>query len=104
MIPIEIVIVAAAGMAMLGIAFAGIATDKHFIVIMLAIELILASSTILLVLFFSSNATPNPDALAMLVSIWAVAAVEIITLITFYVYMKYRDIGFDVTKLSKLKW
>jgi len=36
--------------------------------------------------------------------LWAVAAVEIITLITFYAYMKSRGFDFDITKLSKLKW
>ncbi len=100
----EITYIVAAAMAMLAIAVAGIATDKHFVVIMLAIELVLASSTVLLVAFFAYNSVPNPGALVMLISIWGVAAVEVITLITFYIYMKYRDIGFDVTKLSRMKW
>jgi hypothetical protein len=40
----------------------------------------------------------------MFIAIWAVAAVEVITLVTFYVYMKSRGFNFDVSKLSKLKW
>ena len=94
----------ALGMALVGIAFAGIASDKHFVIILLGIELILVASTILLVTFFEYSSTPNPGALIMLVSIWAVAAVEIITLITFYLYMKERNVDFDVTKLSKMRW
>lgn len=71
---------------------------------MLAVELIFVSSIIALISFFSYSQTPNPDAVVMLLSIFAVAAVEIIAVITFYVYMKHRNIEFDVTKLSKLKW
>ena len=89
---------------LVGIALAGLASDRHFIVIMLGIALILVASTIALVGFFDSNATQNPGAIIMLISIWAVAAVEIITLMTFYVYMKFRGADFDITRLSKMKW
>ncbi len=94
----------ALSIALLSIGLAGVATDRHLIVIMLSIELIFVASIILLVGFFSSNAIVNPDAVIMLMSIFAVAAVEIITVITFYVYMKHRGAEFDVRKLSKLKW
>ncbi len=94
----------ALSLVLIGIAFAGLATDRHFIVIMLGIALILVASTIALVGFFDYNAVQNPGAIVMLISIWAVAAVEIITLMAFYVYMKYRGADFDVTKLSKMKW
>jgi NADH:ubiquinone oxidoreductase subunit K len=94
----------ALAVALIGVAMAGLATDRHFIVIMLGIELILLASTIALVAFFESNNAVNPGAMVLLISIWAVAAVEIITLITFYVYMKFRRIDFDVSKLSKMRW
>ncbi len=94
----------ALAVALIGIAMAGLATDRHFIVIMLGIELILIASTIALVAFFEANNTVNPGAMVLLISIWSVAAVEIITLITFYVYMKFRRIDFDVSKLTRMKW
>lgn len=93
-----------AAVALLAVALAGIITDRHFVVIMLAVELMLVSSSIMLVYFFSYASGPNPSAVPMLVSIWSVAAVEVITLITFYVYMKSRGFDFDVTRLSRLRW
>ncbi len=101
---IDLIYIVATSLALVGIAFAGIATDRHFILIMLAIELIFVASSILLVGYFAYNQVSNPGALIMLIGIWGVAAVEIITLITFYIYMKHRGIDFDVTKLSKMKW
>ncbi len=91
-------------LALLSVGLAGIATDRHLIVIMLSIELIFVASLIALVGFFSSSPVPNPDAVIMLLSIFAVAAAEIITVVTFYVYMKHREADFDVRKLSKMKW
>ena len=92
------------GVFLLAVTLAGIITDRHFIVIMLAIELIFISSSILLVYFFAYGTNPDPSAVPMLVAIWSVAAVEVIALITFYVYMKSRGFDFNVTRLSKLKW
>ena len=94
----------AIGLSLFGIGLAGIASERHLVVILLSIEVIFASSTIILVSFFSFASNADPSALIMLVSIWAVAAAEIIALITFYVYMKSNGISFDISKLSKLKW
>ncbi len=90
--------------SLLAIGLAGIASDRHLIVIMLSVELIFAASIVLLVGIFSYSSKPNPDAVIMLFSIFAVAAAEVITVISFYMYMKHNRIEFDVTKLSKLKW
>ena len=90
--------------SLLAVALAAIISDRHFVAILLAIELIFIASTIALVSFFSYSASSDPSAVTMLISIWSVAAVEIIVLVTFYVYMKSRGFDFDVAKLSKLKW
>ena len=94
----------ALALALLAIGLAGIATDRHLIVIMFSIELIFVAGIVALVGFFYISPKPNPDAVLMLLSIFAVAAVEIITVVTFYVYMKHRGVDFDVRKLSRLKW
>ena len=86
------------------IGLAGIASDRHFVAIILAIEVILIAGIIALVSFFTSAGTASAGPILMLIAIWAVAATEIIVLITFYVYMKYNGISFDITKLSKMKW
>ena len=93
-----------AAIALLGIALAGIVTARHFVVIMLAIELMFISSSITLIYFFSYSGSPDASAVPMIVAIWSVAAAEVITLITFYAYMKSHGFDFDVTRLSKLKW
>ena len=101
---IPLLYIYALSVALFAIGLAGIATERHLVVIMLSVELIFVASTIALVGYFSYGATANPQAVLMLFSIFAVAAVEIITVITFYVYMRHNRIEFDVTKLSKLKW
>ncbi len=86
------------------IGLAGIAADRHFVAIIIAVEIILVASLVALVSFFTSTAAVSSGPVLMLISIWAVAATEIIVLITFYVYMKYNGINFDITGLSKMKW
>lgn len=85
-------------------ALAGLSSHRNLIVIMLGIELIFVASTITLVSFFSYNPASTPIGVMALFSIWAVASVEIITVIAFYVYMKYKGISFDVSNLMRMKW
>jgi len=93
-----------ASIALIAIAIAGIISERHFVAVMLAIELIFISSTVLLVSFFSLSGGSGADAFLMLTGIWSVAAVEVIALVTFYICMKSLSFDFDITKLSKLKW
>ncbi len=101
---IELYYMYALSVALFSLGLAGIATDRHLVVIMLSVELIFVASTIALVGHFVYTSPPEQGAVIMLFSIFTVAAVEIITVITFYVYMKHNKIEFDVTKLSRLKW
>src|SRR5271157_2408843 len=93
-----------ASVALVAIALAGIIADRHFIVIMLAIELMFIASSILLVSFFSFASAPGPDAVVLLVGIWAVAAAEVIAMVTLYFYMKSRGFDLDMAGLSRLRW
>lgn len=95
---------AVASVALVAIALAGIISDRHFVVIMLAIELMFIASATLLVSFFSFAGSPGTDAVAMLIGIWAVAAAEVIAMVTLYSFMKLRGFDFDITKLSRFKW
>jgi NADH:ubiquinone oxidoreductase subunit K len=94
----------ALGISLVAIALAGIATHRNLIAIMLGMELIFVASTIVLVSFFDYNSFASSSGIILLFSIWTVAAVEIITVIALYVYMKSRGLGLDVSKLSKMKW
>lgn len=83
---------------------AAIAVERHLVVIVLAVELMLVASVITLVTIFSFATPPNPDALMMFLAILTVAAVEAIVVITLYIHMKFMNVDFDVTKLSRMKW
>ncbi len=92
-----------ASIGLLSAALAGLIAERHFVVMMVCIELILLSSVIALVTFMSYSQNPGGDGIILLISLWAVAAVEVIALITFYVFMKSQGFDFDVSKLSDLK-
>ena len=62
----------------------------------------IASGT-LLVSFAAQGAAPGPDAITMLVCIWAIAASEVIVFVTFYLCMKMRGSDMDLSKLSQTK-
>ncbi|MEM0200928.1 MAG: hypothetical protein QXD23_00810 [Candidatus Micrarchaeaceae archaeon] len=90
--------------ALMSIGIAGVAIEKNFITIMIAIELIFLASSIAFVGFFSYSSSPNASGFVGLITIWAVAAVEIISLIAIYIYMKANGFEFNIELLSKLKW
>ena len=92
-----------AGFAILAIALAAVAAERHLVLIILAIELIFLSSTVLLVYFFAERGVESAEAVLLLSAIWAVAAVEAMALITFYAYMKASGQRFDVSLLSRIK-
>jgi NADH:ubiquinone oxidoreductase subunit K len=89
-----------ASVATIGLAMAGIISSRHFAVMMLAVELILISSAVLLVSYFSLTPMAGADAFPMLIGVWSVAGAEAIALAAFYVYMKSRGLGLDLSKAS----
>lgn len=101
---LELSYLAGLAVAVVGIALAGMASNRHFIVIMLGVELIFAACTVLLVSFFTASQQGNPQAVIMLLSIWAVAAAEIMVMVVLYVYMKSEGVSFDTSKLTRMKW
>ncbi len=102
MIPLLYIIGICAAMVSIGIA--AVIIEKNFITIMLAVELIFMASTIAFVGFYSYSSAPGPWAFIGIFSVWSVAAVEIISLIAIYVYMKARGFNFDIGILTKFKW
>jgi NADH:ubiquinone oxidoreductase subunit K len=95
---------AMASVALVAIALAGIIVDRRFMAVMLATELMFIASSVLLVSFFSFASAPGPDAAVMLIGIWAVAAAEVIGMVTLYFYMRSQGLDSDLTKLSRLRW
>lgn len=87
--------------ALFSIGIAGVLSSKHFIIMMLSIELIFAASILLALTFFYYVASGNIVLLA--ISIFAIASAEVLAIVAFYRYMVKGEISLDVTNLSKLK-
>ncbi len=83
------------------IGISGIAFSRHFILMIISVEIIFVASSLLAVSFFTYLILGN--IILLLLAIWSVAAIEIITLIIFYRYMSKVKVSLDVSKLSKLK-
>jgi len=91
----------AIGAALAAAGISGIIFSRNFVAIMLAVELIIISSIVITVSFI--NASTAAGAM-LLISLWAIAAVEAIATVTLYAFMKARGSNFRVDKLNLLKW
>ncbi len=89
---------------LVAVALAGLISERHFVSMVLAVELVFIASTVLLAYFITYGSSPGPSAVPMLIAIWAAATVEVIALVTLYIYMKAHGSQFDISKLAKLKW
>jgi NADH-quinone oxidoreductase subunit K len=87
--------------AIFAIGIAGLVSSRHFLVMMLSIEISLTASTLLAMSFFYYAQSSN--IIMLLLAIWAVASTEILAMVVFYRYMVKNEISLDVSKLSKLK-
>lgn len=87
--------------ALFALGIAGVAASRHFLIMMLSVEVAIIASTLLATAFFY-YAAPG-DIIVLLLSIWTVASMEVLALVAFYRYLEVHDISLDVTKLSKLK-
>ncbi|MEM0086714.1 MAG: NADH-quinone oxidoreductase subunit K [Candidatus Micrarchaeaceae archaeon] len=94
----------ALAVAIFSIGVAGALSSRHFIEIVLAIELIFVASTIALVAFFSAASPSASGAALLLIVIWSLVAAETITFVGIYMVMKHRLQDFDIRKLSSTKW
>jgi len=91
----------AIGAALAAAGISGIIFSRNFVAIMLAVELIIISGIVITVSFI--NASTAVGAM-LLISLWAIAAVEAIATVTLYAFMKARGSNFRVDKLNLLKW
>lgn len=99
MIPIQYFL--AFSFALFSLGLVGVAATRHFLLMILSIEIALVASTLLATVFFYFN-TPG-NLLTLLFAIWGIAAVEAIALVSFYRYLSRYQMDMDVTKLSKLR-
>ncbi len=87
--------------ALFALGISGVAATRHFLLMILSIEVALVSATLLAVTFFYYSTQGN--IMLLLFSIWGVAAAEAMVLIAFYRYMSRFEMSLDVTRLSKFK-
>ncbi|MDE1833072.1 MAG: hypothetical protein KGH58_01500 [Candidatus Micrarchaeota archaeon] len=87
--------------ALFAIGIAGVAASRHFLIMMLSVEVGIIASTLLATVFFYFTGSGN--IITLLLSMWTVASMEVLALIAFYRYLAAQEVSLDVTKLSKLK-
>ncbi|MDE1846266.1 MAG: hypothetical protein KGH53_03240 [Candidatus Micrarchaeota archaeon] len=91
------------GSLFLALGIAGAIGSRHFIVTILSLELIFAGSIVALAGFFGYATATNGEFFLIMLSLWAVASVEIVGLVAFYVYMRTKVSDFDLKRLMQLK-
>ncbi|MGI0133605.1 MAG: NADH-quinone oxidoreductase subunit K [Candidatus Micrarchaeaceae archaeon] len=89
------------GFAMFAIGISGIAASRHFVLMMLSVEVALIAATLVGAAFFYYVSSVN--ILIFLLAVWSVASVEVLSLVVFYRYLARNEVSMDVTKLSKLR-
>jgi NADH:ubiquinone oxidoreductase subunit K len=89
------------GFALFAIGVAGIAASRHFVIMILAVEIILVASSLIAVSLYSFLS--SGEILSLLFVIWSIAAIEVIALVVFYRYLAKLEVSLDVTKLIKYK-
>ena len=87
--------------ALFSLGVAGIAASRHFVIMILSVELVLVSSSLVAVSIYSYVSTG--EILSLLFAIWSIAALEVIALVVFYRYLAKMEVSLDVTKLTKYK-
>lgn len=87
----------------LSLGLAGIISSRHFIIVILSVELIFIASIVALVSYFTTSNIVDGSFFIILVSIWSVASIDIIGLVTFYVYMKRKVVDFNLKELTGLR-
>lgn len=101
MIPIPVVYFVLTSFALFAIGVVGVVATRHFLLMILSIEVALVASTLLATIFFYTTVSGN--IMLLLFAIWTIAATEAIALVSFYRYLGRYETSLDVTKLSKLR-
>ena len=87
--------------AVFALGIAGLVSSRNIVIMLLSTEIMLLSSTLLALVFFSFDV--NGQILPLLFTIWAIASAEAITVIVFYRYLISSKSSLDIKILSKLR-
>lgn len=91
----------ALAIGLFAVGIVGVVASRHFIIMMLGVEVALSAAIILAAASFAYS-SPG-DIVGLLFTIWAVASAEIMGMVAVYRYMVAHGISMDVRLLSKLK-
>jgi NADH:ubiquinone oxidoreductase subunit K len=83
------------------IGLAGLASERHFLLMVLSIEVSLIAATTFVISFYAQGY--SGFGIAFVFAVWSIAAVEAIALIAFYRQLVQSGAGLDVRKLSRLR-
>ena len=101
MIPIPLLYFVFTSFGLFTVGIVGVAATRHFLLMIISLEVALVGSTLLTTSFYYT--TVNGNIMLLLFAIWTVAAVEAIALVSFYRYLSKYETSLDVTKLSRLR-
>lgn len=87
--------------ALFSLGIAGVAASRHFVVMILSVEIILVASALLAISSYAYIA--NGQILVLLFAIWSIAALEVMALVVFYRYLARLELSMNVAKLMKYK-
>jgi NADH:ubiquinone oxidoreductase subunit K len=90
------------GFALFGVGIVGVAASRHFIIMMLAIEVALSAAIVVAAAGYAYSAAGG-DVLGLLFTLWAVASAEIMGMVAIYRYMQANGMSMDVRELTKLR-
>ncbi len=91
--------VLAVGFALFSIALAGLASSRHLLVLIVALELALAAATLAAL---ANYGFASPAGLVdFLLVVWTIASAEVMCLVAIYRFLSRQGMGADVSSLSE---
>jgi NADH:ubiquinone oxidoreductase subunit K len=92
----------ALGFALLAIGVVGVAASRHFIVMMLSIEIAMTAAIIVAAASFVYSPAGG-NVLELLFTLWAIASAGIMAMVAVYKFLLAEGASMDVRELSKLR-
>lgn len=92
----------AVGFAIFAIGAVGVAASRHFIIMMLAVEVAFSAAVIVSAAGFVYGGVGG-NIIGLLFTLWGVASAEIMGMVAVYRYLVAQGISMDLRDLSKLR-
>ena len=90
----------AVGFGLFAVGVVGVAASRHFIIMMLAVEIALSAAIVVAAAGFVYGSAGG-DILGLLFTLWAVASAEIMGMVAVYRYMISMGVSMDLRELVK---